>query len=218
MSQNKKKGKRKMRNSRSRNGRSRRRPREGGMVVTAVNLKPGHTRVFRYSISTTNEVQITRGDLLNLLLSVTNGSTAATSLLDSVKLLGIRIAIMPHSDCDVYSTTLTWTGDRSPDQSYSMVVTNAIPYSGMYKPPDESLAGYWSNHTSDQTEVLFSLDGTTSTAEMIVDLHVVVIYGDGTTDTQTLGSAASFTGIAAANLPLGSNSMQPVGLNLVSTT
>jgi hypothetical protein len=218
MSQKRKKGKQRMRNSKSNRRRSTRRTQGRAMVVTPVNLKPGHTRVLRYQLDATTEVQITRGDLVNLLLAVTNGSTAATSLIDSVKLEGVRVAIMPHSDCDVYTATLNWTGDRAPDQSFSLVVTNAIPYTGMYRPPEESLAGYWSNHSSDQTEVLFSVYALSQTAGMFIDLHVVIVYGDGTTDTQTLTVAPSYTGVAAAYIPLGSNDLQPVGLQAVVTT
>lgn len=187
-------------------------------LVTDINLKPSIARVLRYRFSTTSTKSITRADLLSSIVAVTNGSTTAVSLIDAIKVTGVRISLLPNDDGDATNLSFSWTGDRGPDLLHSLMCTNAVPRAAFYSPPPDSLAGFWSIHTSDTSETLFSLTLDNAGCNVITDIHVTYVLGDNSTATQTLTGAATISGVVLLALPIGDGSFNPVGLTSLSAT
>jgi len=186
-------------------------------VVTTINNKPKLTRVFRLKGTPTSGATFLRSDLLSLLIAVTSGSTAFISLIDAIKINSVRITWLPDDDADASECCLAWVGDRAPDTCLTTLVTNAIPAITNSRPPKDSLASFWSTQSGDTSESLFSVTCPLK-VEAILDIQVVMVFGDNTTSTGVLSSAASFNGIAAPWLPQAYQAFTAVGLTTLGTT
>lgn len=197
---------RKFRNRSRRNGRSRN---EANKLITVINNQPRQTRVIRYKLAT--DASITRGDLLSALVAVTAASTTSVTLFESVRLDGLRLVVLPNNNGNLATCSLTWSGERSPDITETLVCTNAIPSHAMFRPPKNSLAGYWSEQSGDTTEKLFDLT-VDADCEMLVDIHMTYVIGNGATSTVTLTGVPGITGIAALQLPVGGTALRPVDI------
>jgi hypothetical protein len=173
--------------------------------LTQINNKPKFTRVFRYETSyPSNSYAFSRADMLNLQLAVTDSSTSTIRLLESVKLMGVKVSYFGADD-DASTLCFRWTGDRSPDVCYTGLSTLYQPFIRMYRPPVDSLAGFYTTENSEEAETLFAIDLGAGVA--YIDFYVVVIYADGAPSAiaPSLDSAATFTGIACAQIPSGAS-------------
>jgi hypothetical protein len=180
-------------------------------ILTQINNKPKLSRVFRFQSTGFSKRTITRGELLSLQLAVTSSSTATTRLIESVRLDGVKITAF-GDDTEAFPICFEWVGDRCPDICYTGIATLFNPFVRMFRPPENSLAGYWTTSNSEESEELFAIDP--DNAVMFVDLHVTIIYGDGApTGTQpVLTGASSITGVITPQLPFGTTDYRPVGL------
>lgn len=178
-----------------------------------IKTKPIQQRVMRYLSSTTSDVVVTRGDLLNWIVAVTASSTSAIPLSESVRLTRVVIVAMAESVAAPNSLCLEWDGDRSPSTCTNVMSANAIPARISQAPPKDSLARYWCLRGSDTTEALFTIKNDDTAQSLIVDLHIEYVLGDGTIAAVTLGSASSFTGIAYLVMPNDSLGLSPVALS-----
>jgi len=168
--------------------------------ISIIQNQPKQVRVIRYrATSLGNATTITRGDILNALVAVTNTSTSAIPLFRAVRLDRIKFVAYADDTSGPETLCFKWTGDRSPETCVTTVCSNAVPAVLVVRPPERSLAGYWSTIDADTTEVLFRIDAFTP--DLYMDLHITYILDDGGVTTQTLASASSFTGIAAVRLP-----------------
>ncbi len=186
--------------------------------VKPIKIKPVQQRVMRYQVNDNSGGSVTRGDLLNWVVQVTNASTTAVPLCESVKLNRIKVVTFADGGSDSFDVCLEWNGDRSPSTCTSVIGANALPSVINQVPPGDSLARYWSIRGIDESEVLFTLiPPMASVANTYVDLHIEYVIADGAVTTETLSSAASLTGIAYLPLPnsVSTDMMQPVGLTTV---
>jgi hypothetical protein len=178
--------------------------------LSTVNNKPKLTRVFRF-FGSGSTYAFAREDLLNLQLAVVSSSTVTTRLIESVKLNGVKISCFGSSSTPT-SVCLEWAGDRSPDVCYTGIATLFNPYVKYFRPPQNSLAGYYTTAGTDESEGLFTL---ICSEDCYLDLHVTIVYSDGSpsgTD-PTLSGASPITGIVSPLLPTGAGStLTPVGL------
>lgn len=165
--------------------------------------KPYCTRVIRYvGQGSSNAVYpVTRRCLLNTVLAVVNGSTAATNVYESVRLDRVCMWNVPDAADGFGITTeelvLTWTGDRAPDLRLSDRGTLSHPACIKSRPPAGSLAGFWSTVNGDLDETLFTY--STTGTPTVIDIHLTLCIGDGATKTCVI-AAAAVTGIAYAAL------------------
>lgn len=170
--------------------------------ITPIKLKPIQQRVVRYELGGASTAAVTRGDLLNWVVSTTGSSTAAVALCEAVKLNRVKVIGYGISTSNSASVCLEWNGDRSPSSCTSVVAANAVPAVINQTPPSDSLARYWSIRGSDEAEVLFTVTESSGTIiDVFVDIHFDYVIGDGLTEALTLSAAASATGIALLDLP-----------------
>lgn len=180
--------------------------------ITVVDNRPMQQRVIRYYTSTANTINITRLDLLHMLISTRTASTTATTIFESVKLDMIRIALIADDTADGGGVTLTWNGDRGPDTCETIFGGVGVPSVLTTRPPEGTLAGYWSTLGVDESEQLFSIDMSDSGFTAFVDLHIRYVVGNGATSDITLNAPASYNGISAIILPPGTTYMVPLGI------
>jgi hypothetical protein len=142
---------------------------------------------FRYqAASQLTAFGITRGFLLNLLVSADGGgspSTVASRLFSGVKINRIEIrcpgaAVAAGSDTTSLTTSLEWTSTYGPSSEQSDSGTPLHPPLLMTSPPPQSLASFWSLTGSNESDVLMLL---TVPTQSIVDLWVDVVLMDGQT-------------------------------------
>jgi hypothetical protein len=182
------------------------------MILSDINVKPKFSRVFRYQTSgDISPSNFLRSDLLNLQLFVTTSSTATSRIIESIRLDSIKITSFSDSN-SATTVCLKWVGDRTPDVCYTGFCSAQKPFKKTYRPPKNSLAGYWTSQGDEESEPLFQFESSTASVSFL-DLHVTVVYLDGATASgPTLFSASSFTGIGSPRLPEGDANFSPVGL------
>jgi hypothetical protein len=184
------------------------------MKVSNINNNPKQTRVIRYCGTIASSTKFSRNDLLQFIVAVTSGSTTAIELVDAIRLDLVKVWLLPNSDTGAGVFALEWTGDRTPNTIHTTAFAPAIGSCMTSVPPKDSLAHFWSCRSgSDNGEYLFILDPSNSTVEIILDLHVTYLLGNGSTDTSTLGSASSINGVAYLTQPVNtSGELTPVGV------
>lgn len=181
-------------------------------VVTVVDNRPIQQRVVRYYATTTTEININRLSMLHMFVSTRTASTTASSVFESVKLEMIRIVLMADDSANGGGLTLTWTGDRGPDTTETIYGGVGVPAVLTARPPEGTLAGFWSTLGSEESEQLFRIDMTESAFTAFIDLHIQYVVGNGPTSDITLNAPASWNGISAILMPAGSTAMAPLGI------
>jgi hypothetical protein len=150
------------------------------------------------------------------MLAVSNGSTVAYKLLDSVKINWVRVHALSSSDTNVGTICFEWYGDRIPSVVHTMAYAPAIPAKRIFTPPESSLASYWSTNDDDGNETLFAIDPSDATVTLVLDLSIQFVFtGSQSTDTRTITDPA-FTGMAYHKLPLATEEFTIVGLKSVT--
>jgi hypothetical protein len=146
------------------------------------NVKPSTTRSFRFFV--TGQVTaspVTRRCLLNLVLAGTSGSTTAVNVYEAVRLDRINMYFVGSGlGGAADELVLSWTGDRAPDTRYSDRGSSAHPACIKCRPPQKSLAGFWSTVFADMDEPLCYITAPTGT---VVDIQVAMVIGDAATKT-----------------------------------
>jgi hypothetical protein len=191
----------------------------GTSQLSVINNSPIQTRCLRYIGTVTSSTGVSSGSLLGLIVSVTNSSTTASRILDSLKIQRVGITCLPASDTNAGTFTFAWTGEeqRTPDIRKTMIYSQGVPAHWNFYPPDGSLAGYWVD--SNDTSVIFTMDPDNATVKLVVDLEFSYILGSGSLgSTYTLSIASSFNGLGYRYLDWaagGSSDLSPVDLDLV---
>jgi hypothetical protein len=183
-----------------------------------INSNPIFTRVLRYRSTTAGSDGVfTRADLLASCVSLSSASTTATSIFEAVRLVRMKVYVMPNDDGDLGEVVVSFPGDRSPGTVRTLMSTNAVPAVAMIQVPRNSLASYWSEHAADTSEVLFSLESATG-VRVVLDIHLQFTVGNGSTATVTLTAAPGVNGVGYVQLPFSdaSNAFTIVGLQSVT--
>jgi hypothetical protein len=183
------------------------------MILSDINVKPKFSRVFRYQTEgDQTPSNFLRSDLLNLQLFVTTSSQATSRIIESIRLDSIKITSFSDSN-SAATVCLKWVGDRTPDVCYTGFCSAQKPFKKTYRPPKNSLAGYWTSQGDEESEPLFQFESRAVNTVSFLDLHVTVVYLDGATASgPSLSMASSFTGIGSPKLPSGDDTFIPVGL------
>jgi hypothetical protein len=190
-----------------------------------IQVNPIINRVLRFVGSSQNAIDITGKCLLNLLLSGISGSTAATNLVESIKINKISIYTTVDSTTDAFGgMSLNWKGERSPDKIINAQGTVSHPAVIHSRPPVNSLSAFWiTNIDNNLDDPLFSIDSG-GTFFPIVDLSLNFTLGTGATRTCTITNPA-LTGVGYSHLDnantsgaVGGNTLSIVGLQQFTVT
>jgi hypothetical protein len=157
--------------------------------VRDINLRPPQSRFLRYDVSGTDSV--TRQFMLDSILAV-NG-TAAHRIFESVRLIHVRCYLMANQANDEPTLSLTWDGDRGPDVKYNTEAATGIPGEIYSRPPEGTLAGYWSTDGVDESENLFTVE-VNANATCYMDIYFEYVLADGVATTAT-ATASKTAGI-----------------------
>jgi hypothetical protein len=187
----------------------------------------------RYRLDDTSKIFITYVDIQGMMLSVTNSSTGAFSLIGSLQLMDITITVIPGSNT-TGTLTLEWFGERIPETNETLIYGQGVPMKYHSRPPPESYASFWISSDDDYSSysdaALFSLDIQNIIGDLsdgcvaFLDFHFKYTIVDGPAKSYTLSSAATFTGVACPRLGFQvpgstrSDDLFPVGVNQVTVT
>ncbi len=150
---------------------------------------------FRFSTTSQTTVNITRGNLLNLLIEGGSSTTTNHRVISGVKLNRVECwAVSGNSSTDYGFTTvsLEWLSNYGPSKEVSDSGNSFNTAHIAAVPPPQSLASFWSLTGSSESEILMSL---TSPNGAIWDVWVEMVMYDGetpvaitTTATPTFGA------------------------------
>jgi hypothetical protein len=146
-------------------------------LIPQVDFNPTFNQTFRfYCSATTNNLIISRGDLLNLLVMACSTGTAGTSgsrLMFATKVNWIHVyvpPVPPNSSSVVTISTLTWEGEYGKHKVVgSTALGAAMPSEYRTKPPRDTEAGFFSLSGSDEAQPLFNMDVVVNT---LVDINL----------------------------------------------
>lgn len=205
--------------SRKRKARPRRRRvpmNDNRLQITNIENKPILTRSVRYqsALSGTNTMTFYSNDLLSMFVYATSGSTASTSLFDSVLINCISISAYQTSG-QIESVAFKWESTNAPESQSTLITQSAIMARGTYHPPPDSSASWWMN-TAVTSYELFAITPSATSLDIILDINFRYVMADGATLPQTLNGAATFTGVGVRNMPAstGSGLRQFVGVGV----
>ncbi len=198
-------------------------------MPTPYKADPFLTRKFRFSNNTNTTLQtfITRGNI-SLLYGIiyNNGSNAFMSAFAAVRILRVQMWCIysintggTGQTSGFASPSLIWLSENSPDVEVS-VTGNAVQTGYISsKPPEGSLAGFWTNNTNAGTQNLFSIKSPSNCA-LIVDVEVQYVpvaageeirvpggsFANPSPTSNVKGSYQPLDGTAANYLPVGNDS------------
>jgi hypothetical protein len=143
------------------------------LTLAPVDANPTFNRTFRFVASTaTNNLVVSRGDLLNLLQMclVTGTGTTGARVINSIKLRWLSIRPGLSYTTAFNTVALTWLGQyaKAKVETVSIMGSAASPEL-LTKPPKDSVAGFWAISGVDEAENVFSLDVTAGT---VIDVNV----------------------------------------------
>ncbi len=190
------------------------------LQITNIENKPVLTRSIRYqsALTSTNTMTFYSADLLTMFVRTTNASTAAGGIFDSIKINSISISAYQTS-ANLEYVTFKWETVNGPENLETLVTQSAIMARGTWYPPENSSAAWWMNAAVTSYE-LFAITPSATTLDLILDINFRYVMNDGQdSSSATLAVAATFTGIAARNMPAttgaGLRQFMAVGLNQV---
>jgi hypothetical protein len=153
------------------------------------------------SISSVTDFRTT--NFTSILVATTSGQTSAICLCEAVKITRIGITCLPNSSSNAGTFAFIWKGDREPHTTETLIYANGVPAKWNFYPPEDSLASFWftqdTSHLDDSS--VFTLDPDNSTVKIVLDLEFEYVLASSASETVTLTSAASTTGIAAICMP-----------------
>ncbi len=150
-------------------------------MPTPYKADPFLTRKFRFSnnTNTTTLTYFTRSFIAQLYgMIYNNGSNGFMSAFSAVRILRIQMWCVYSINSGTTGQTsgfaspsLTWLSENSPDVEVS-VTGNAVQTGYITtKPPEGSLAGFWTNVLNANSTILFSINSPANCA-LIVDVEV----------------------------------------------
>ncbi len=196
-------------NKSKQSGRRRRAGQEGNLITRInprfpndIKMLPIHNRAFRYNCTAQTDFQVTPQMLLKQLVATVSGSTAAFTIIGSVRLRRISIySVLSNGDFGTATQELVfqWLGNlNTPSNLITDRGTPTSPACIKVVPPRESRAGMWfSVSTTDYTQPYFQFSCPINT---ILDIDVDYIINNGASLAVTLSGAASTTGVAFLNM------------------
>lgn len=157
----------------------------------------------RYIGTITSATDFRINDFTSILVAVTNGSTSAIALFQSVKIRRVGITCLPASATNAGTFGFTWRGDRGPQTVETMIYAPGNTEKWNFYPPEDSMASLWIDQDSSaiDTSSIFELDPDNSIVKIVLDLQFDYVIASGASDTVNLSGAASLTGIAAVIMP-----------------
>lgn len=154
-------------------------------------------RKFRFEslVSSANTgTQITRGNLLNLLLVNLAGSTTNARLIAGIKVVRFEMWGLTNASStqNLGTISIEWLSQFGPSLEVSDTAIPSIrpPYISS-TPPPQSAASFWSLTGQNESEVLFQLS---SSSGNIVDIVLDVILFDGESQVNVTTSASGNAG------------------------
>jgi len=169
--------------------------------------------------ASTSIYNITRGNMLNLLLSNNSGSTTSARLIAGVKLNRIQVWSNPISSGTFVTSSVEWLSVYGPSSEQSDSSTSsAVISSVLTSPPPQSVASYWSMTGSNESEVIMRLTiPTTNIGSTMVAIWVDMILMDDDTPVTVTTSNSGVTSQLYANCLDGTaGGLQPVSLKFIS--
>jgi hypothetical protein len=175
--------------------------RNNGGVVAAfprqLSSNPIFTRTLRYTAGT-HTSDVTGRCLLNLLLAGISTSAIGINVVESIRLVALKIYGSPISSDNFVTNYLIWKGERSPDVVMVSEGTPSKPSFIKSLPPPGSLSSFWvSNLDTDIDGVHFSLGLET---QSIIDVTVQFTLANGVSRDCTLSGFAPSDGLFYAPL------------------
>jgi hypothetical protein len=180
----------------------------------------------RYSVALSGTTYITYADIQGILLAVSNGSVNAVSIIQSIRILNIGVTLM-STDNTAGTFNFEWLGSRIPTRNETLIFAQGAPAKWNFRPPPESLAGFWIESTDDSSTydsiALCVMTVSSSDVTVFLDLHFEYIVVDGVGKPYTLTGAATFDGIAAkrigtTSLSLAGSRFSPTGLSATNSS
>lgn len=195
-----------------------RRQMDGDMNISIAPIKnrPKLTRCLRYVFNDTGTPAILySNDLLKWCGFVTNTTTNFYQLTQSIKLIRVGLTLLSNSSTGACTLAFQWLGTNSPSDQSIMYAAQGVPARKSFYPPEDSFSMLWWDESSTNTP-LCSIDAQYVTSEPVVyvDLMFEYVHSSGTVSNQTLGMAATFTGIGYKTMF--QDTCSPVGLDAVT--
>lgn len=179
---------------------------------------------FNTSSPLTGDAPIYRRDLINLLFVATS-STTASSIIAAIKINHIRLTLVQVPGSTTIQTSnfdFQWTTRYGPSSLMNAVGNPLHPATVSTKPPNNSLAGVWTNTDTDALDdPLFTV--ACASAGLIVDINFDFTMAIGVDGATTLTTSAASTGVLYVNRldnstavgTIGPGFFQPTQLNQV---
>lgn len=187
-------------------------------ALSSLNNQPIQTRCIRYSGTPSSAQIFDVTSLTSLLLAVTNTSTAAIPLFETVRLRRVKVTCLSDSGSNSGFLSFMWNGEREPNSKDTILYSPGYPTSKNYYPPEGTLASFWvSQETAETDTSLFTIDTSDNTVLIVLDLQFQYVIANGVSEAFTLSGAATFSGIAALAIPVGSEAFIPMDLSAVSS-
>jgi len=137
------------------------------------DVRTGHT--FRFTNINTSPYTwtVNRANMLDLLVMNTSTSTTNYRLIDAIRIN--RVSIYPIAgavDSAMTTTTLAWQSTYGPDTNISVTSTPLWPKCLRTRPPKLSLASFWSQSGSNESDNLFTISIPVGA---IIDVQVTLV-------------------------------------------
>jgi len=134
---------------------------------------------FRFSTDSSVSVNITRGNLLNLLMVATS-STSTVRVIEGIRLKRVSIWTNPvigvgsSAASPLLGAQISWIGENSPSTVISDITMGVRPASIQSRPPPSSSNRWWCMSGMQESDVLFALNiGASSVVDVLVDIRLV---------------------------------------------
>jgi len=208
-------------NRRNLGRRSRNPPTLGGVDLPHINQKPVQTRCIRYygspNFTSGTAVNFSVADIRSILGAVTNTSTTFVPLIDSFRIRRIGYSAVLQGTAGSATVSFAWEGPNVPDIQDTTFIGIGVPITRSYYPPPNTSVSWWYDNGATSVN-LFSVLYTgiaSGIADVYLDIDFEYIIQDGASAPITLAVAATYTGIAVIELPVGTQVFVPVGLSTV---
>lgn len=187
-------------------------------TLSSINNQPIQTRCIRYSGNPSSATVFDVKDLTSVLLAVTNTSTAAIPLFETVRLRRVKVTCLSDDGSNSGFLSFMWNGEREPNSKSTILYSPGYPTSQNFYPPEGSLAGFWVSQETTETDTsLFTIDTSDNTVMIVLDFEISYVIVNGASEAFTLSAAATFSGIAALAIPVGSEIFLPMDLSAVAS-
>jgi len=157
-------------------------------LMTTVGLR----HIFAYRSASAGSTNLSRSDLLNLMvLPYSNAPATAYRLIASVRLIKVEAWFIPTATYNSDSFTLRWVSENGPERNVlEPVIGSALPSRAVYTPPRNCFAYDWNHSGYNESQNLATMVFPNGTfLEITVDISL--------NETDSVG-ATSITGYGMA--------------------